>query len=597
MKKITVIAILLALLLSVTATAEPVIERPAPGEGIFLVVLGGTGAEPDYSALGGHLIRSWSDRRLIAIPQESLETLKEHARVRYVQRVWTGESDDALAMTTQSQATRIRTEAGTPVPAWNSTYVYDPSGNVQSIARTGADQQFGYDAVGRLRHFTAPDTTQNFSYDIYGNLTAIGSGALNVDASTNRLSTGFTYDGAGRMTADADGRQYQYDATGMLTLMDAPAGAEVDGDRRMIYTAADERIAVAGATTTTYRVRDFAAHVLREWTSTTNTTLQWERDYLYAGGALIAGEVQTDQLHNGMRHYHTDHLGSIRLVTNGAAELVSQHDYYPFGAEFTPTISEFTNTGHLTRDPAKFTGHERDYLTGGNQEGDALDYMHARVYAPKWGRFLSVDPVMDAERALLSPQRWNRYAYARNNPIRAIDPDGRDELDIVQGAVNAFTHDMFLGQVPRLNGNADFESGKQLGDLFALAVNSAEVVGGANGTVASFVLDATGVGALAGAPAGVITAAVVSHGVASGTIAATYLSSSINQMNKEIKRGQAPSEVKRADRAKVKNEQDHVHFNDKDKSALNKDGTWKHGFTKLKNATKEWLEKHGWALP
>ena len=68
-------------------------------------------------------------------------------------------------------------------------------------------------------------------------------------------------------------------------------------------------------------------------------------------------------------------------------------------------------------------------------------------------------------------------------------------------------------------------------------------------------------------------------------------------MNKEVKTGQAPPEVKRVDKGKVKNEQDHVHFNDKNKSALNRDGTWKHGLTKLKNATKEWLEKHGWTLP
>jgi hypothetical protein len=73
--------------------------------------------------------------------------------------------------------------------------------------------------------------------------------------------------------------------------------------------------------------------------------------------------------------------------------------------------------------------------------------------------------------------------------------------------------------------------------------------------------------------------------------------SSVNQMNKEVKTGQAPSQVKRVDKPHNPGEQDHVHLNDKKGSALNKDGTWRHHMTQLTNATAKWLESHGWTLP
>jgi hypothetical protein len=51
--------------------------------------------------------------------------------------------------------------------------------------------------------------------------------------------------------------------------------------------------------------------------------------------------------------------------------------------------------------------------------------MHARFYSPTAGKFLSVDPVIPAS-SLGNPQRWNRYAYVMNNPMRWTDPTGTD---------------------------------------------------------------------------------------------------------------------------------------------------------------------------
>jgi hypothetical protein len=54
--------------------------------------------------------------------------------------------------------------------------------------------------------------------------------------------------------------------------------------------------------------------------------------------------------------------------------------------------------------------------------------MHARYFNPNFGRFLSVDPVLDMKEAMTEPQNWNRYAYVSNNPMKYLDPDGRFKL-------------------------------------------------------------------------------------------------------------------------------------------------------------------------
>jgi RHS repeat-associated protein len=74
----------------------------------------------------------------------------------------------------------------------------------------------------------------------------------------------------------------------------------------------------------------------------------------------------------------------------------------------------------------KFAGKERDVETGfGSSTWLPLDYFGARYYQQQLGRFLSVDPVFTWEENLIDPQRWNRYSYVRNNPLRYVDPDGR----------------------------------------------------------------------------------------------------------------------------------------------------------------------------
>ena len=70
---------------------------------------------------------------------------------------------------------------------------------------------------------------------------------------------------------------------------------------------------------------------------------------------------------------------------------------------------------------------------------------------------------------------------------------------------------------------------------------------------------------------------------------------SLNQINQEIKKGQTPSSLLRVDRGvEAHGEQIHAHFDDG--SALNIDGSWKHGGRELYGEESLYLRKHGWDI-
>jgi len=129
-----------------------------------------------------------------------------------------------------------------------------------------------------------------------------------------------------------------------------------------------------------------------------------------------AADAQTTDM---VTYYHTDAIGSVRMITDASGQVLERHDYLPFGQEWTAASSEHR----------LFVSKERDQETG-------LDYSGARYYSAQSGRFISPDPIAANEVRLLNPQRWNRYTYAANNPLTFGDPDGLDVIvfNFVNGA-------------------------------------------------------------------------------------------------------------------------------------------------------------------
>ncbi|BAP30069.1 cell well associated RhsD protein [Chryseobacterium sp. StRB126] len=97
----------------------------------------------------------------------------------------------------------------------------------------------------------------------------------------------------------------------------------------------------------------------------------------------------------------------------GALEVIDTNNYYPFG------LNHIGGTkGQL--------GSYKNYKYNGKelQETGMYDF-GARMYMPDLGRWSVVDPLAETSR------RWSTYTYAYNNPIRFIDPDGRQGKDII----------------------------------------------------------------------------------------------------------------------------------------------------------------------
>jgi len=319
--------------------------------------------------------------------------------------------------------------------SWDSgPYTYDGAGNIAVI---GTDN-YTYDAIGRLTYATAKtpsfqNNEQQYVYDRYGNMKTVTTisgtttfrAGFRLDSPSNQLNangvclsaidTCFTgeYDAAGNQLGAIPGDgYYQWDPLNVMTGVNLPTRHD-----QYLYDANDERIATINVNDGSrfYTLRDASNKVVREVASN-GTQWTWKKDYVYRDGPLAAAFAAGESGTGPHVHYHVDHLGTSRLITDGAGYKKATHAYWPFGAEAPGSESD--------AERLKFTGHERD-SGGPGSAGNDLDYMHARYYGPAVSRFLSLDPVTEVERTLREPQRWNRYTYVINNPIRYVDADGR----------------------------------------------------------------------------------------------------------------------------------------------------------------------------
>jgi insecticidal toxin complex protein TccC len=128
--------------------------------------------------------------------------------------------------------------------------------------------------------------------------------------------------------------------------------------------------------------------------TTTVRVLLWDRH--------PSGVGQATQIRYGL----SDHLGSNCLELGEQAQLLSQESYYPYGGTAWRAAR---NASEASYSFIRYSGKERD--------ASGLSYYGFRYYAAWLGRWISPDPIGDAD-------GLNLYAMVGGNPVTHVDAQG-----------------------------------------------------------------------------------------------------------------------------------------------------------------------------
>jgi len=296
-----------------------------------------------------------------------------------------------------------------------------------------------------------------YSYDPNGNLLCVNTGTVIAD---NKLratnSRKLLWDEENRLLAVSDNgfvSNYWYDAAGERTVKESGdgEGVQVNGVLSAACTGTSSFTAYVSPYLVVSNGGNYTKHIYMGsqriasklassdlfTVDPTDVTVKKAGDSDFSTKfATLTGTVKTRYdslgvLYKGVPHtgglitspsgrtggvsyfYHSDHLGSSSLITDISGNPVQHLEYVPFGEVFV----EERNGNWST--PYKFNAKEQDEETG-------LYYYGARYYDPKRSVWLSVDQLAEKKPWMSS------YVYCKDNPLRYIDPDGRNEWNITE---------------------------------------------------------------------------------------------------------------------------------------------------------------------
>ena len=311
------------------------------------------------------------------------------------------------------------------------------AGNRERIEEAdGTARQYGYDELYRLTGETVTigalnAYTKTFTYDDVGNrmtqATTVGPAGTPGGPLTGHPDS-YQYDARDRLIqtfqSGTPSTDYEWDKDGNLVSQEFEATYTWDRENRLLrvnknngtvvehtYDADGARVRTVttpsgGSASTTHFLVDTAgslSHVVAE----TN-----------ASGVLQVHYVCGDDLLSLMRpdgsggwtsrFYHSDHIGSIRRLTDEAGAITDGYTYTAFG--------ELLAHSGTDPQPYAFSGEPYDPNVG-------FQYHRARWMDPRVGRFVGMDRFRGR---LREPATLHRFGYAGADPSNKADPSGDD---------------------------------------------------------------------------------------------------------------------------------------------------------------------------
>jgi RHS repeat-associated protein len=136
----------------------------------------------------------------------------------------------------------------------------------------------------------------------------------------------------------------------------------------------------------------------------------------FGGGRIEVSEGTSGNIYTP-NYFLTDHLGSTRTVVTPNGTVRERNDYHPFGLRWSNSGTQISDNRF------RFSGKE-------NQTTGDLPYQDfgARFFGGKLPIFTTPDPLGEKYYS------WSQYNYTLGNPIKYIDPDGRDVF--ITGVLN-----------------------------------------------------------------------------------------------------------------------------------------------------------------
>ena len=138
--------------------------------------------------------------------------------------------------------------------------------------------------------------------------------------------------------------------------------------------------------------------------------IQWQKPEDPDNAQPGYGYIPTDTTNiEDIFFYHSDYLGSTSYITDAKANITLFDAYLPYGELL---VDEHSSSEEM---PYKFNGKELDQEMG-------LYYYGARYMNPVTSIWYGVDPMAEKYPNI------GAYIYCHGNPIKLVDPDGRDDF-------------------------------------------------------------------------------------------------------------------------------------------------------------------------